>query len=150
MALVPFVGPWPLFSVSWSYTQPIGLLGRGISPSQGLYLYTEQHKHRINTHNTDIYALSGIRIHNLSVGAGEDSSCLRSRGHYDRLLQLYCHKFPLELTGFVQDDSSSGVFFCHTRISGTSVQRWRHSASCKFHLLRLHETHGNILRHVHV
>jgi hypothetical protein len=38
------------FSVSWSYTQIVGLLGRGISPSQGLYLHTEQHKHRINTH----------------------------------------------------------------------------------------------------
>jgi hypothetical protein len=26
-------------SVSWSYTQSVGLHGRGISPSQGLYLY---------------------------------------------------------------------------------------------------------------
>jgi hypothetical protein len=42
---------WALaaFSVSWSYTQAVGLLRRGISPSQGLYLHTEQHKHRINT-----------------------------------------------------------------------------------------------------
>jgi hypothetical protein len=32
------------------YTQSVGLLGRGISPSQGLCLHTEQHKHRINTH----------------------------------------------------------------------------------------------------
>jgi hypothetical protein len=32
------------------YTQLIGLLGRGISPSQGRYLHTEQHKHRINAH----------------------------------------------------------------------------------------------------
>jgi hypothetical protein len=38
------------FSVSQSYTHSTGLLGRGISPSQGLYLYTEQHKHRINAH----------------------------------------------------------------------------------------------------
>jgi hypothetical protein len=51
------------FSVSWSYTQSVGLLGRGISPSQGLYLYTEQHKHKINTHNTGIHASSGIRTH---------------------------------------------------------------------------------------
>jgi hypothetical protein len=29
-----------------SYRQSVGLLGRVISPSQGLYLYTEQHKHR--------------------------------------------------------------------------------------------------------
>jgi hypothetical protein len=31
-------------------TQSVGLLGRGISPSQGRYLHTEQHKHRINSH----------------------------------------------------------------------------------------------------
>jgi hypothetical protein len=30
--------------------QTVGLLGRGISSSQGLYLNTGQHKHRINTH----------------------------------------------------------------------------------------------------
>jgi hypothetical protein len=29
------------------YTQPVGLLGREISPSQDRYLHTEQHKHRI-------------------------------------------------------------------------------------------------------
>jgi hypothetical protein len=32
------------------YTQSVGLLGRGISPSQGNYLHREQHKHRINAH----------------------------------------------------------------------------------------------------
>jgi hypothetical protein len=30
------------------YTQSVGFLGRGISPSQGRYLHTEQHKRRIN------------------------------------------------------------------------------------------------------
>jgi hypothetical protein len=55
------------FSVPWSYTQSVAPLGRGISPSQGLYLDTEQHKHRINAHNTDIHALSGIRTHDHSV-----------------------------------------------------------------------------------
>jgi hypothetical protein len=38
------------FSVSWSFTQSLGLLGRGISLSQGRYLHTGQHKHRINAH----------------------------------------------------------------------------------------------------
>jgi hypothetical protein len=77
---------WALdgFSVSWSYTQSVGLLRQGISPSQGLYLHTEQHKPRINSNNTDIHALSGIRTHDPSVRAGEDSSCLRPRGHCDR------------------------------------------------------------------
>jgi hypothetical protein len=32
------------------YTQSVGLLGRGISPSQGRYLHTEQHKHIIHAH----------------------------------------------------------------------------------------------------
>jgi hypothetical protein len=30
------------------YAESLGLLGRGISPSQGHYLYTEHHTHRIN------------------------------------------------------------------------------------------------------
>jgi hypothetical protein len=30
------------------YTQSVGLLGRGVSPSEGRYLHTEQHKNRIN------------------------------------------------------------------------------------------------------
>jgi hypothetical protein len=69
------------FSVSWSYTQSIGFLGRGISPSQCLYLHTEKHKHRINAYNTDIHALSGNRTHDPSVRASEDSSCLRPHGY---------------------------------------------------------------------
>jgi hypothetical protein len=49
MALQPFVGPWPLFNFLISYT--VGkLLGREKRPSQGRYLHTVQHKHRINAH----------------------------------------------------------------------------------------------------
>jgi hypothetical protein len=80
MAQQSFVGPWPLFSFVIFFTQSVGLLGRGISPPQGRYLHTEQHKHRINTH-TDIHASSGIRTHDSSVRAGEDSSYIRPRGH---------------------------------------------------------------------
>jgi hypothetical protein len=40
-----FVGPWPLFH----FLNP-RLLGRGISPSQGRYLHTEQHRHRENAY----------------------------------------------------------------------------------------------------
>jgi hypothetical protein len=41
---------WALaaFSVSWSYTQSVWLLGREISPSLGHYVYTGKHKQRIN------------------------------------------------------------------------------------------------------
>jgi hypothetical protein len=50
MALQPFCWTLAAFSVSWSFRQSIGHLGRGISPSQGRYLHTGQHKHRINAH----------------------------------------------------------------------------------------------------
>jgi hypothetical protein len=32
-----------------SYTQSVGLLGKGVRLSQGRYLHTEQHKQRINS-----------------------------------------------------------------------------------------------------
>jgi hypothetical protein len=49
-ALQPFVWSWPLFQFLDLFTQSVGLLGRGISPLQGRYLHTGQHKHRINAH----------------------------------------------------------------------------------------------------
>jgi hypothetical protein len=66
---------WALaaFSVYWSYIWSVGLFGRVISPSQGLYLHIE-HKHRINAHNTDIHALSGIRTHDPRVRASKGST----------------------------------------------------------------------------
>jgi hypothetical protein len=36
------------------YTQLVELLGQGFSPSQGHYLYTERHKHRINCTQTSM------------------------------------------------------------------------------------------------
>jgi hypothetical protein len=53
------------FSVSSSFTQSVGLLGRGISPSRGRYLHTGQHKH--NKGHTYINTLSGIGTHEPSV-----------------------------------------------------------------------------------
>jgi hypothetical protein len=82
---------WALaaFSVAWSYTLLVGLLGRGISLSQVLYLHTKQHKHRINPHKTDIHALSEIRTYDPSIRASEDSSYPRERGHCDRQFVKY-------------------------------------------------------------
>jgi hypothetical protein len=48
MALQPLVDLGRFFSFL-IYTQSLGLLGRLIGPSQGLYLHTGQHKHRINS-----------------------------------------------------------------------------------------------------
>jgi hypothetical protein len=85
---------WALvaFSLSWFCTESVGLLGHGISPLQGLYLHTEQHKHRINAHNTDIHDLSGIRTHDLRVRPSDDSPCLTPRGHSDRHISIYIDK----------------------------------------------------------
>jgi hypothetical protein len=41
--------PWPLFQVL-NPIHTVRLLGLGISPSQGLYLHTEQQKHGTNAH----------------------------------------------------------------------------------------------------
>jgi hypothetical protein len=67
------------------YTQSVGLLGWGISPSKGRYLHTEQHRHRINAHR-NIHASSGIRTYDPSVRVSEDDLCLRPRGHCNRSL----------------------------------------------------------------
>jgi hypothetical protein len=76
MALRPFVGPWPLLQFrNIFFLQTVGLFGRVISPSQGRYLHTGQHKHKINAH-INIHALSGIRSHDPSFRGSEDSSCL--------------------------------------------------------------------------
>jgi hypothetical protein len=80
----PLLGFCHFFSASWSYTKSVGVLARGMNPSQGLYLHTGQHKHRINAHNTDIHVLSGILTHDSSVRESEESSYIRQRGRCDR------------------------------------------------------------------
>jgi hypothetical protein len=49
MAIQPFVGPWPLLQFLDLFTQSVGLLGWGGSPSLGHYLPTGQHKHNKST-----------------------------------------------------------------------------------------------------
>jgi hypothetical protein len=92
-------GHWLLFQFFNLYTQSVGPLGGGISPSQGRYPYTQEHKHRIKTHIHQ--ASGGIRTQDPSVSAGEDSSCLRPRGHCDRpyvsFLFLWLYSLILDL-----------------------------------------------------
>jgi hypothetical protein len=56
MALPAHSGPRPLIQFRNHFSQTAGLLGRVISPSQGRYLSTGQHKHKINayTHQTSM------------------------------------------------------------------------------------------------
>jgi hypothetical protein len=64
--------------------QSVGLLGRGISPSESRYLHS-QHKHRINAEKHPCYEGDSNR-------AGEDNSCLRARGHCEpRRLDYFIH-----------------------------------------------------------
>jgi hypothetical protein len=90
MALPAHSGPRPVIRFRNHFSQMVGLLGRVISPSQGRYLNKGQRKQneRIHTHTPNIHALSGIRTHNSSVRASEDSSCLRLWPAFDVILTL--------------------------------------------------------------
>jgi hypothetical protein len=67
--------------------QSVRLLGRVISSSQGLYLYTNTEK---RAHNTNTKHLcSGILTHGSGVGASEVNSCLTPLGYRDRQIYLY-------------------------------------------------------------
>jgi hypothetical protein len=63
-----FLNPKTVGGSPWTGDQPI---------ARALPIRT-QNKHKI-------HALSGIRTHDPRIRAGEDSSCLRPRGHCDRL-----------------------------------------------------------------
>jgi hypothetical protein len=82
------LGPWPLIFSFMISLQTAGLLGRVISPSQGLYLNTLQHKQNKHIHIPNIHALCGIRNHDLAFQTSEDSTCLRALGYRDRLILI--------------------------------------------------------------
>jgi hypothetical protein len=69
---------WRLFQFLSLYTVD-STPWTGISPSQGHYLHTEQHKHGMNAHK--IHALSGIRTQDLSFRVDEDGWSLRPRSN---------------------------------------------------------------------
>jgi hypothetical protein len=50
-------GPGLFFDFVIFFTQSVGLLGRGISPSQGRYLHTEQHKQEKRAHRHPCFEL---------------------------------------------------------------------------------------------
>jgi hypothetical protein len=87
MGLQPFVGPWPVFQFLYLLRSRQDSLDRG-SARRKVATHAQNNINTEQTH-TDIHALSGIRAHDPSVGASEDSSCLRHRGHCGR--QSYRH-----------------------------------------------------------
>jgi hypothetical protein len=129
----------------------LGLLGRGISPTQGLYLHrTTQHRKT----RTNIHASSGIRTHDPSVRAVEDSTCLRPRGHCDRpkqkantILELRnsaikswslegngyqlqfhgCEGFMVRLCGGCEVQLTADVMQSVTRVRSQLVLRWAYT-----------------------
>jgi hypothetical protein len=59
----------------------------GGSARRKVAIYTQNNTNTEKTH-TDIHVVSGIRIHDPSVRASKDSSCLRPRGDCDRQLHV--------------------------------------------------------------
>jgi hypothetical protein len=78
MASTVRIGPWPSLMDFSIHRHLVGLLGWGISPTQGLYPNTQTH----------IYAPSRIRTCDPNVQAVVDSTCLRPLGCWDRQLLL--------------------------------------------------------------
>jgi hypothetical protein len=102
----PLLRPGLFFSFVIFFMRSVGPLGRGISPSQGRYLHTGQHKHRTKAH-TNIHALSGIRTHDPGVRASEHDSCLTPHGHCVWILTLHFNSAPwFRKYGFI----TSGLF----------------------------------------
>jgi hypothetical protein len=91
----------PLWALAVFCTQSIGLLGRGISPSQGRYLHTEQHKHRINAHRHA--CLKWDSNPRSQCSSGRRRFMLRSRGHCDRKCIVHRHQIILNYTALAND-----------------------------------------------
>jgi hypothetical protein len=87
MALPAHSGPRPVIQFRNNFSQIVGLFGRVISPSQGRYLKTGQHKHRINAHTNQI-PMPWVGFES-KIRTREDISCLRLRGYSDRLTFSY-------------------------------------------------------------
>jgi hypothetical protein len=89
IALPAHSGHRPPMQFRNHFSHAVGHLGRVISPSQGRYLNKGQHKQNKHINTPNIHALSGIRTHDPSVQANEDSSCLRPRGYCDRPADVF-------------------------------------------------------------
>jgi hypothetical protein len=110
------------FSVSWYFTQSVGLLGPegGIRMSHGHYLHIGQHQQIINVHRCP--ASSGIRTRDPSVWAGEDSSCLRPRRPCDCLRNVYDAKSWFCSIKFSSTTTATRNGFVHPSVWSVCMQ----------------------------
>jgi hypothetical protein len=92
----PFVGPLLFFRFTNLIHSRWDSLDRG-SARRKAATYIKGNTITEWTH-TNIYASSVIRIHDLVVGTGDDSSCLRPRGHCDR--PIHTHEIQIFLWRF--------------------------------------------------
>jgi hypothetical protein len=118
----PLLGRGLFFSFVIFFTQSVELLGRVISPSQDHYL-----THRItqtqNRHTQIFIPLSGIRTHDPSVRASEDSSCLKARGHRDRRSHIHAGTRNLHVNKNKHGHLGRPDLYCKTcRSKGAAMQ----------------------------
>jgi hypothetical protein len=112
MDLQPFVGPWPLFSSLILYAVRMAPWTRDQLVARPLPLYTGQHKHRINAHNTNIHASSGIRTPDSIVRASQDSSCLKT-ARPPRSAQVECDSLKFCTVKPISFTHNSPVYLSH-------------------------------------
>jgi hypothetical protein len=97
---------WALdaFLVFWSYTQSVGLLGRGISPSQGRYLHTRQHEHWISAHRHPCFQRVK-RVHTLELSA----TVICSTDNYSIYFLIFNYGFTTPNVKYIQIVSTFGI-----------------------------------------
>jgi hypothetical protein len=83
MALPGHSGPCPLVQFRNHFSQTVGLLGRVISPSQGRYLNTGQHRCRINVYTHQTF-MPWVGFEPIIPASGREKT-VRPRGYCDRI-----------------------------------------------------------------
>jgi hypothetical protein len=96
IALPAHSGPRPLIQFRNHFSQTVGFRGRGISPSQGRYLSTGQHKHGINAyrHQTSMPWV-GIELVNPASERAEIVHALDCAATVTGSYKLYSYKLKM-------------------------------------------------------
>jgi hypothetical protein len=91
VTLQPFVGPWPLFQfLHHLHSRYVSLNGGSARRKSATYI---QNKTKREQTHRDIHASSGVRTHDPSIWADENSSCFSPHGHCDRPISCMERKF---------------------------------------------------------